>query len=216
MAFTFPLAVADFALLLPIKQMSFRLGRSVTFSETGDGDVITHQYGMRRWGGEIELDREMTADAARINAGIEVLGSAGASFLLPDLRHRGPRADPTGAALGGASPALNAIDPGLQIIGLSGLPAGYVLSAGDYIGWTYGTAPVRHALHRIANTRTAGPGGGLSGLIVTPAVRTGVQVGAAVQLIRPAVKAKLIEEDYGMGGAVMTGGGLLKWEQTLR
>lgn len=216
MSITFPLPATDFAGILPVRRMSFRLDRSVTFSETGDGDLITHQLGQRRWVGEIELDREPILLASRVKALIEVLGEAGASFLLPDLTRRGPLADPAGVALAGSSPVLSAIDPGLRILGLSGLPAGYVLSAGDYLGWQYGSSPVRHAVHRLVNTVTASGSGVAAGLIVSPPVRTGVQVGAAVQLVQPAVKAKLVEEDYGMGGSVLTDGAMLRWEQTLR
>lgn len=212
---SFPLTLSEFFDHLPVAQVTFRLGRAVTFSETGGGEVIDHKIGARLWQGEITLDRDYHARMAGIEALISLVEEGGGSFMLRDPRYWGPAGDPFGQVLGAASVTIDAITGDGKFVDLAGLPQGYVLSAGDYLGFSYGANPTRHALHRVVGTYTAGASV-MAGIRVVPAIRDGAQPGAAVELVTPACKVRLVEADYGSGRSVISAGGTLSFTQTLR
>ncbi|MBY6091080.1 hypothetical protein [Maritimibacter alkaliphilus] len=216
MALTFPLSTALFFDLLPISRVTFRLGAALTSSETGGGEVITHRIGARLWTGEITLDKDRHRELAAVEALIALLEEPGASFLLHDKRQVGPRADPDGTVLGAAEPLIADLATDMSGLSLQGLPEGYSLSPGDYLGFSYGSAPTRHALHRLVTGGTASASGTTPTLSVVPALRLGVAPGTPVQLVSPSCKARLSSADYGTGKAVLSEGGTLSWTQTLR
>jgi hypothetical protein len=216
MARTYPLSTSAFFDTLPLAGISCTLGDHRTFSETGGGEVIAAGAGKRLWGGQITLDRDVHDLIAAIDADLAALEEPGASFLIYDARKEYPTADPDGSILGAATPQIAVLDNNNREMRINGLPAGYVLSKGDYIGWAYASNPVRYALHRIV---VGGPadGGGLSAKFeVTPYIREGVTVGTPVSLIRPVCKAVIPQASYGRGRSIVSDGGSFAWRQTLR
>lgn len=100
---------------------------------------------------------------------------------------------------------------------IQGLPPGYVLRRGDWIGFFYGTSPTRRALHRVWSAEVVANAAGLTGQIeVEPLIRPGLVSGERVQLVRAACKAVLVGAAYGAGRLNITEGAQVAWTQTLR
>lgn len=216
MTMTWPLPVSDFWDQLPLSSSTFHLPGDLSVTITEDGDVIPSRRGRRLWQGAVTLGRDYHAKNAEIEALVEALMEPGASFMIYDRRKPYPAADPDGTLLGGATPTLFSLDPNNRRVSIAGLPAGYTLTRGDRIGWTYGADPVRHALHRVVTTVTADGAGFTPDFEVRPFIRPGTQAGADVTLIRPLCRAKLIEEEIGASNARLSSAGSFRWMQTLR
>lgn len=192
MALTFPLARETFFDLLPVQRSTFDCPEQVEIARTGGGEILPADFGPRLWSGEVMLGRLMRAEAAPIQALLSVLRGAGASFLAYDIATPAPQADPDGSGLSGVTPLILALPPDARELRLTGLPVGYVLTAGDYLGFSYGSAPVRRALHRVVSGVVADGTGQTVAFEVTPPLRPGAAVGAVVSLINPVCKARLI------------------------
>lgn len=213
---SYPLVLADFLDTLPVARVSLRLPPAVTFSETGGGDVIAARFGQRLWQGEITLDKDYHAVWAAIEARLALLEEPGASFLIRDIRLPGPIADPDGSILGAAQPLISSLNSNGVQMALKALPAGYQISPGDLLGFTYGSAPLRYGLHRVVTGATASASGITPPFQVIPPIRPGAVVDAPVTLVAPVCKAKLVSAEYGGSRATISDGGKFRWMQTLR
>lgn len=201
-----------------IKKASAKLSLSdpQEVNRLADGSVIKASLGAALWQGELSLIPGYHADQGGIEVKLAKLIRAGQTFLAYDTRYNGPAADPGGVILGSATPTIHTLDGDNRRMRVTGLPSGYQLQAGDWIGWQYGTNPVRYALHRIETGATAS-GAGLTPLFaVEPFIRAGVTTGTAVTLIRPPVKAVMTGADYGAGRPLITDGASFSFIQTLR
>ncbi|NIZ12910.1 hypothetical protein [Phaeobacter sp. HF9A] len=216
MALTWPLLVDDFFAGLPIKQISARLGRAQTSSETGGGEVISHAMGTRLWQGQIVLDKESHAYWAALEARLALLEQPGASLLLWDTRMHGTILDPDLSILGASSPVIDDLAANNRELDISGLPANYEISQGDLLGFTYGANPTRYAYHRVVTGDRANLSGVARNIEVIPYIRPGAQIGAAVTLGTPVLKAVISNADYGQSRATLSDGGSFEWVQTLR
>ncbi|WHP69920.1 hypothetical protein [Phaeobacter inhibens] len=201
---------------LPISRVTFHLGRAVTFSETGGGERIAHGRGARLWGGKVVLDKDTHANWAAIEARMALLEEPGASFLLRDPRMTGPIADPVKHVLGAAEPEIGAVSDDLRSMDISRLPAGYIVSTGDLLGFQYGANPKRFACHRVVVGSIADSVGRANAIEVTPFLRPGASVGTPITLGTPVLKATLNEAEYGASRATISQGGSFDWVQTLR
>lgn len=218
MALTFPLALAAFVDVLPIKDMTFSLSEAVETEETAGGEILTAELGTRLWQGEIVLGDMEPDEADHALSLLDLLRRAGASFLCHDRARPWPRADWQGAALAGHAPTLHSVAASTREVRLAGLPPAYSLSPRDALGFAYGTNPTRFALHRLVAPVTS-DGTGLTPLVeVVPNVRPGWVAGAPVQLVKPACKAIVVPKSFqpGRRKARMTTGASFRWQQTLR
>lgn len=215
MPLTFPLPLAGFFDTLPIARVKMRPGQAVSFSETGGGDLISHQLGARLWQGEITLDKDYHAIWAAIEARLSLLQEPGASFLVTDPRLPFPIDDPDGSKLGASVVLVKSVLSDGQALRLKGLPVNYRLSQGDLFGFTYAGNPVRYAYHRVVTGGIAGIGGEVS-VDVSPYIRPGAVENDPVTLIRAVCKAKIIEADAGSSRALISDGGTFRFMQTLR
>lgn len=219
MAYAFPLTTAQFMSILPIREMVFDIPEALETSETGGGEILTADLGTRLWQGEVILDDMQRNEAAEVLAMLSVLRQAGASFTLYDVGRPFPRYDPTGSILGASTPTLHQVNANMRDIRLTGLPSGYRVNRHDYLAFSYGTNPTRHALHRAVSLQQANAAGTFGGwLEVAPAVRPGFEIGASVSLIRPTCKAVIVPGSVNPGRrrATMTVGASFKFMQTLR
>lgn len=220
MTLTYPLSLASFVDLLPAASVTFELGEARAVSRTRGGEQLSATLGTRLWQGQIEMGRSTRAEIQRVEAVIDLLRGAGTSFLMTDFRRPGPLADPTGSILGAAAVTIDALDSAdARLVALDGLPAGYVLSAGDYLGFSYGSSPTRRALHRIATTTVTAAGDGTTSLFhVVPRLRPGAAVGAVVTLVAPVCSAVLVADSFDPGTSrrTISEGATFRWEQTLR
>ncbi len=217
MALTYPLALTDFADILPVAEMSFHLPEQVVMSRTGQGEVLTADIADRLWQGRITLGRLTRAEAGRPEVLIELIRQAGRSFLIYDLHRINPRLDPTGAVLGASAVTILGLGTDARELSLAGLPAGYVLSAGDHLSFTYNSG--RYALHRIVTTSVTASGAGETPLFeVVPEVRPGATTGTAVQLKKARCKAVAIpgSVEEALRRNTLSEGMAFDWVQTLR
>jgi hypothetical protein len=182
----------------------------------GDGSVIQSTVGAALWQGSVTLAPAPHAVARAAEARIAAAARAGQSILIGDPRIVGPAADPAGATLGAASVTIHAIGANGATIRLAGLPAGYVLSAGDLLSFSYGTNPVRRALHQFSAAVTATGAGLTAHTAIVPPIRPGAGVGAAVTLVRPQCRALITDWRPGEARRDRTEGINFSWVQTLR
>jgi len=217
MALSFPLSLSDFIEKLKVQSQSFDLPESLVATGTTDsGDILTADIGTRLWTGEIQLAPMPYDEAEGVSAVISALRQAGRSFFVRNLVKSGPRFDPEGALLDGFTPKIEAVVSNRELA-LKGLPQGFVLSPGDYLGFSYGAGPVRHALHDIVTGGTANASGKIT-IEVSSFIRPGVATDAEITLIKPVCKAVLVPGSVSRGvaaGQVITGI-TFKWRQTLR
>lgn len=216
MALAWPLAVDEFFAGLPIQKISFRLGRAQTQSETGGGELIQHGMGTRLWRGSVVLDKETHAYWAAVEARLALLEQPGASLLLWDTRMTGTLGDPGLTILGAATPVIDALASNNRELDISGLPSNYEISQGDLLGFTYGANPTRYAYHRVVTGDRANLAGVARNIEVIPYIRPGAQIGAAVTLGTPVLKAIIPSAEYGESRATLSEGGSFQWVQTLR
>lgn len=217
MAITFPIARASFFARLPLANITFDVPENNSFSRTKGGDILTADNGARLWQGEITLGQITRSELATVRPMLTLLRGAGTSFLMNDPTRPYPQSDPTGSLLAGASPVISGL-PNARELSISGLPSGYVLSPDDMLGFSYASSPMRRALHQVVTGGTAGTGGNLSMIEVTPPIRPGAAVGAAITLIRPVCKAVIVPGSYqpGRTKAFLTEGISFRFCQTLR
>jgi hypothetical protein len=181
-----------------------------------DGSILKASLGAALWQGELSLIPGYHVDQGAIEVRLAKLLRAGQTFLAYDTRYDGPASDPDGIILGSNTPTIHTLNGDNRRLRVTGLPAGYQLTAGDWIGWTYGSNPVRYALHRIETDATASSAGLTPLFAVEPFIRPGITVGAAVTLVRPPIKAVMTQADYGAARPVITDGASFSFIQTLR
>lgn len=200
MALSLPFIPADFADRLKIQSVQWKLQRFDELSGMGTGDVIAAQLAPPRITGDVTIAPMYHDEAAQVQALVEALDPM-QSFYLYAPQKRFPIADPDGSILGSATPAISAVGSNNKSLRIKGLPAGYVLSLGDYLAFDYGTNPVRRAFHRILETVTA-DGTGLSpSFEIRPHLRAGAAADIAVTLVDPAAKVFIVPGSFDPGAA---------------
>ena len=217
MALSFPLSYPQFLGALRVQEVTFRLSHPQEHTRLGDGTVISASLGASLWTGTIRLAQANHARHAQMEALIGLMDQPGASFLCHDPRYMGPATDQTGSSLGSRTVTVHSVASNMRELRLTGLPSGYALSAGDMLGFQYGSNPVRYALHRIVVGGKASSSGLTPMLELVPNLRAGAVAGLTVSLIRPACKARLLPEpSYGAGRQALSRGASFKFIQTLR
>ncbi len=195
MALTFPLSIAQFFTGLAKASYSLRLDEAVQFNETAGGEVLPADFGARLWRAEITVRANTYLTLDRTVAKVELIQQAGASFFVTHPWRDGPQADQTGSILGAATPQITNVNANMRDVTVSGLPVGYVLTEGDYLGWGY-SSPTRFAFHRIITGGTANGSGVAGNIELSPAVRPGYSTPFNVDLIRPRFKAVYVPGSY--------------------
>ena len=214
---SYPLSYAQFLGALRVEEVTFRLSHPQEHTLLGDGTVISASLGASLWTGTIKLAQANHPRHAQMEALIGLMDQPGATFLCHDPRYFGPANDPSGATLGSRTVTIHSVASNLRELRLTGLPSGYVLSAGDMLGFQYGANPVRHALHRIVVGGTASSSGLTPMLELVPKLRPGAAAGLTVSLIQPACKARLLPEpSFGAGRQALSRGASFDFIQTLR
>lgn len=134
-------------------------------------------------------------EASAIHAIIGSMSQSVGSFYAYDLRRNGPKQDPTGATLGSSTVQIKSLGSDGISLALKGLPVGYVLTRGDYLGFTYSST--KKALHQVvAATVTADGSGYTAEFEVHPAIRQGAAVNDVVALVRPVAEFRIVPGTY--------------------
>lgn len=123
----------------------------------------------------------LNEDASAFEAALDTLDGLINPFEAADLRRVMPRAYPDGSCNDGVLHSVNANNKALS---LSGLVAGQVISAGDFLSFDYGAS---RAYHRAAETVTANGSGVTPEFEVRPFIRPGwtLSPSTAVKLKNP-------------------------------
>ena len=218
MALTFPVSTAEFFDTLEVSQMTFDCPEQMQVARTGGGEILPANIGPRLWTGEVSLWDQGHSAVAPVLAMISALREPGASFLAYDLTAPAPQSDPDGVALATVTPLILALPSDARMLSLKGLPSGFVLTAGDYLGFSYGTNPVRRALHRVVSGVVASGTGQTAAFEVTPPRRPGAAINTAVSLVKASCKARIVPGSVAPGtkGQIFTSGITFKFMQTLR
>lgn len=189
------------------------------------------QAGWPLWSARFELDRVEPEGAvawraffARLRGRIRRFYCGDPSRPFPLAYQNGfaglTRAGTATAFDGSATSWSQAINSaGDALITLNGLPAGFTISTGDYIGWKWDAAGAavgsfeRRTLARAVLPTTAN-GSGQALVTVEPPLNTAlVPAGAVAHLDNPACVMQLVPEDSTLGaittGAWMNGGNVL-------
>lgn len=219
MALVFPLPLATFADTLLVARATCDLPELVEQSRTAGGEQLTADMGERLWTGRIDLASMVRTEIGRPETLIQVL-KQGRTFNIFDRRRLNPQADPNGTILGAASVTILALGGDPRELSLAGLPAGYTLSAGDYLSFAYTSLSItRQALHRVVDTTVVANGSGQTPLFeVIPAIRPGAAAAAAVTLRKPFCRAVMVAGSASPsdGRSTLYEGLGFDWVQTLR
>lgn len=165
--------------------VSWLLQDNREMSGMGSGQVLQSDLGPSLWTGDVSSREFYHAEARRIEAKLNAVIRSIGSFYLYDPRKPYPYEDPDGSILGASSVQINSL-PDAKSMTLKGLPVGYKLTEGDYLSFDYGDG--RRAFHEVAEAVTANGSGVTPAFEVSPFIRPGAAVNAAVTLIKPAMK----------------------------
>lgn len=169
MTITFPRA--DIITSVKYNSQSFTLVSRQEISGQANGIVRGKDFGSALWQAEYTTVEMLNRDAIAFEAALNSLDGLTNAFEAGDLRNRYPRNYQNGAFTD--SGVLATVGANNKSLSISGLPANFVISAGDYFHFTYGTS---RALHQACETVTAS-GAGLSPVFeVRPFIRAGYTI----------------------------------------
>lgn len=157
-------------------------------SRTAGASSQAKDLGSPLWAASYTTAPAHFRDAQAIEAALISLNGSVGSFLAYDTRRPFPAAHADGNFDDAAQ--IAALDAGNAYhLTLGGLPPGFTLSAGDYLGFSFGAKPSR-ALHIVTVGGVADASGEIP-LTVSPWVRPGAAVGDAVTLKKPSCEMSL-------------------------
>lgn len=190
-ALAFPLAAADLADLMMVETATWTLSESQELSEFGDGEPLAHDLGPRLWNVECSSVAADIDTIEGLRATFNTLDGAIQSFYLYDPRRPYPSTDPNGALLAAATVTIKSIEANRKELSLEGLPADFVLPKSTFLSVTAGD-PSRTALLQLAAAVTADGDGETGPVELRPHLRSWIAAEAAVTLLKPVAKVKLL------------------------
>lgn len=212
----FPVPLAEFWSLLPIRQLSFDAPPPQNYARTLGGEAWTTDIGDALFTGTVTLDVMTGSERLLIEPLLDVLRPGGRTFWARDSRvPPGPAADPQGHVLGTRVPTLASL-PNAREIGLAGLPARYQLQRGDYL--SFDRPDGGRCLHQVVDQLVeASTVGTTPAFEVTPPVPQGAVTGVAVTLVGAACKALILPGSLQKGSSArtITEGTTFQFMQTL-
>jgi len=199
---SFPMPLAEFWSPLRIASLSLKLPAAAEISRTAGGEIIVAELGARLWTARVTLAPIRIKDAASLQAKLRLLQRAGATLFVSPRIGDYPARDPNGV-ISAPNVTISDLTAGNQTLSLAGLPAGYALSAGDYLAFSYGN-PALLAFHQLVGDARADATGVLPAFEVVPQLRPGAAIGAPVTLVKPFFKALLVPGSLNEGALQRT------------
>lgn len=187
MALTFPYALDFLAKCLLGPEIPLRLIRYDEKSGSGDGRHWSAQLSTPLWGASYPLYAQTPALAREINAKVNALDGMSKTLLWADPYYKGPA---SGLTTGLGAVTVGSIRADRGAIALAGLPAGFVLTAGDYLSINHTSGRVYFG--QFAEGGTAS-GGTIAQRELRPYLPMGISAGATVELVRPRFKAMVTD-----------------------
>lgn len=169
-------------------QASFDLLQRQESSRTAGGDAIGKDLGPGLWVGEWTTVPSAFDDAVTYEAMLRSLDGVIGTFNAYDLRRPYPKANPSGSFTD--SGAIASVQSA-KALTLKSLPAGFVISVGDYFHFDYGSNPTNRALHQAMEAVTADGSGDTTSFEVRPHIRTGAVADIAVKFKLPSARFRL-------------------------
>lgn len=158
----------------------FSLVSRQELSTQANGVVRGKDFGSAIWMAEYTTVVMRSDDGVAFEAILNSLDGVINPFEGGDLRRQYPRLYANGVF--NDTGQINSINANNKAVSFKSLPAGFVLSVGDYFSFTY--AGFR-ALHQIMESVTANGGGTTAEFEVRPFIRPGLTVSTAVVLKQP-------------------------------
>lgn len=174
-------------------QFSLRVSDEVG-GERG-GQVRVKQLGPDLWSGRFssnQMPRSLMRQLKAIVAGLQVQRT---TFYAWDPMGQYPKADPTGAKIStvpAATVQINSVNADNQRMSIKGLPSNYVLTMGDYLAFTYGSARALHQVAPPTTTVSSGATGITPEFWVVPRIRPGWSPNLTVTLKKPACEMLIL------------------------
>jgi len=175
-----------------ITEQQFKLVSRQEFSRTASGVTIGRDLGPALWQASYTLAPIRHEDVLRVEAKLHSLNGVTRGFYAGDIRGRMPHAYPDGAF---NDTGVIASFTG-STMNLSGLPAGFIITAGDYMEYDYGVGNQLRALLQVVNDVTATGGGVAEGVEFRPFIPTGTPIGGAVRFKNPRALFTLNTDGY--------------------
>jgi len=197
-----PMPLADFWSPLRVASLSLSLPAAAEISRTAGGEIIVAELGARLWSARVTLAPIGIENAAELQVKLRLLQRAGASLFVSPRIGDYPARDPNGV-IAASNVTIAGLPAGNQTLALAGLPAGYILSAGDYLSFSYGN-PALHAFHQLVSDVRADASGVVPAFEIVPQLRPGATIGALVTLVKPFFKALLVPGSLNEGALQRT------------
>lgn len=190
MSYTFPLSVAVLADTLGIGSLKWTTQNNRELSGLGSGQILEADLAPQLRTADVTLRERYHDEAQEIEAKLNAIVRSIGSLYLYDPRRPYPKADPDGTTLGSSTVTIKA-KADAKSLSLQGLPAGYLLSAGDPIAFDYGS-PARRWFGEVAEAVTADGSGDTATFEVSPFLPAAAAADIAVTLIRAAMKCRIV------------------------
>lgn len=188
-----PLALSEFFDLFGVRDVTFWPPARQEASREASGRTQVKDMGSPLWRSSFTSAPQSLRAAGAFEAALMSLNGSAGTFLAYDPRRPFPAAYPSGV-FGDTAKIGELYSENAYLIALSNLAAGFTLSPGDYLGFSYGARPSR-ALHVItgvaSGSMVADAGGETGALRVFPPLRPGALVGASVTLKRAPCEMRL-------------------------
>lgn len=179
MAITFPRANVLSAVKFSADGYSFALQYRQEQSRAASGITYVKDFGDPLWRMRATTVPLAVNDALDYEALLETLGGGLQQFLGWDLRRAFPRSAPTGSFSDTAS--VSSLNFSNGTVAIKGLPAGFVVSRGDYLSVVVNDRP---ALLQASETVTASGSGITSSFVVSPGLPVGISVNDPIRFKR--------------------------------
>lgn len=217
MAQSFPMPIDQFFGNIPIRTVSQDLGEAMEYNQTAGGEIVTADMGPRLWRTTFTLNPDYHAPLNRIRARLNMLRQANRSLIVTSSPIEYPDYDPDGSILGASTITIKSVAGNNRDITLTGFPVDYELRAGDMLSFTYGSNPVRYAMHQVVSDGVANVVGDMT-VEVADFIRPGAMPGMGVVLKKPYYKAVVVPDSTESGEAsnIISNGLSFSVIQTLR
>lgn len=176
-------AIEDLLAGAKIVDQRFQLVSRQEFSRTASGVTIGRDMGPALWQASFTTNPMYHRDAMVIEARLNSLNGITRGFYMGDVRGKMPREYPTGNFTD--SGTITTVNANGRMLTISGLPAGFKISAGDYMEYNYGAGNTLRAFLQVVNSVTASGGGVATDVEFRPFIPTGTLTGTAVKFKNP-------------------------------
>jgi hypothetical protein len=190
---------------LVVAGIDYRLDYGQETSGQAGGQVRVRDLRSPLWMMDVDCSTLTLQQLRIVRARVAALGGSRGSFYAYDPATAYPEADPDGAIVGSSAVLINSLGADGSSLSLKGLPAGYALTEGDLLAFTFSST--RRALHMIdAVAGAVANGSGVTPEFhVSPPIRQGAAVNNPVNLKMPAAEMRIVPGSLSQNASGMIG-----------